>query len=233
MRKTGAPVSVSDGYAVAASGLIHRVWEPSSPGPHKSIVMLHGRSGNEDVMWIFAKTAPPDWLLVAPRGIHSDRAGGYIWLPRAKDEWPTLSQFDDAVTAVSQFINTLPELYEADPKQIYLMGFSQGAAVSYATAIHHPDLIAGVASLVGFIPVDCGPSLEISPLKSLPIFMANGKRDPLIPLSRTASCAQTLTMAGAQLDYHEYDTGHKLNSQGFEDLTGWWLARDAEPLIER
>ena len=228
MRKTGTPVAVLNGYAVAASGFIHRVWEPSSPGPHKIVVMLHGRSGDEDVMWIFAKTVPPDWIIVAPRGIHPDPDGGYVWLPRAKNEWPTLSQFDDAVTAVSQFIGTLPELYDADPEQVFLMGFSQGAAVSYALAIRHPELIRGVAGLVGFIPVECDASLESSPLRSLPIFMAIGKRDPLIPLARTASCAQTLYMAGAQLDYHEYDTGHKLNSRGFDDLTRWWLAREAD-----
>lgn len=225
MRKTSEPVTVFDGAAVTQSGLIHRVWEPSSSGPHRSVVMLHGRSGNEDVMWIFARTVPRDWLIVAPRGIKPDPDDGYAWHPRARDEWPTLTQFDEAVEAVAAFIQELPRLYQADPKHIYLMGFSQGAAAAYATAIRHPGLIRGIAGLVGFVPVECGAALETSPLLELPIFMAVGRRDPFIPLSRTSFCAQTLTMAGADVDYHEYDAGHRLNAKGMRDLAKWWQAR--------
>jgi phospholipase/carboxylesterase len=190
--------------------------------------MLHGRSGDEDVMWIFARALPKDWLIVAPRGIRRDPAGGFDWRPRGIDEWPTLDQFDEAVTAVAGFIRTLPHLYNADPNHIYLMGFSQGAATAYATAIRHPGLVNGIAGLVGFIPTRCDSALENSPLVDLPIFMAVGKRDPLIPTERAAGCAQTLHMAGTNLEYHEYDTGHKLNAAGMLDLKSWWADRALE-----
>ncbi len=96
------------------------------------------------------------------------------------------------------------------------MGFSQGAAIAYATAMRHPGLIKGIAGLVGFVPGECEEVLKGSPLRGLPIFMAVGKKDPRIPFSRTATCAQILQKAETQLDYHEYDTGHKLNAQGME-----------------
>ncbi|MFQ5436325.1 MAG: alpha/beta hydrolase, partial [Anaerolineae bacterium] len=210
------------GFAREKSGLVHRVAQPSISGPHPTVVMLHGRSGTEDVMWIFAKTVPVDWLLVAPRGIMPDPAGGFDWRPRGQDEWPSLADFDEAVTAVAHFIHTLPDLYQADPGRIYLMGFSQGAAAAYATALRHPGLVQGIAGLVGFIPTHCDSALEESPLADLPIFMAVGKRDPLIPTQRSAGCAQTLTMAGTHLEYHEYDTGHRLNAAGLRDLQAWW-----------
>jgi phospholipase/carboxylesterase len=217
------PQLVDNGPALQQSGLIHRVCLPESDGPHKTVVMLHGRSGNEDVMWIFAQTIPADWLIVAPRGIEADPGGSFSWRLRQRDEWPTLEQFDEAVTAVTQFIHALPDLYHADPAQIYLMGFSQGAAAAYATAMRHPGLVQGIAGLVGFIPTNCDSALDDSPLIDLPVFMAVGKRDPLIPPERAAGCAQTLTMAGTNLEYHEYDTGHKLNRAGMLDLSAWWI----------
>ncbi len=220
------PRLVSEGTAVATSGLIHRVLEPEGPGSYKTVVMLHGRSGNEDVMWIFAKTIPPGWLLVAPRGIKPDPAGGYDWRPRSQDEWPTLSQFDQAVDAVTRFIHALPRLYNANPEEIYLMGFSQGAATAYAAALRHPGLVQGIAGLVGFMPIACDAALEGSPLNDLPIFMAVGKRDPLIPIERAAGCAQTLYVANSRLEYREYDAGHKLNAAGLRDLQTWWRERD-------
>lgn len=216
------PQLVDNDPALKKSGLVHRVQKPEAPGPYPTVVMLHGRAGNEDVMWIFTKTVPQDWLIVAPRAIEPDPDGRYSWRLRWPDEWPTLDQFDEAVTAVTHFIHTLPNLYHADPSQIYLMGFSQGAAVSYAVAMRNPDLVQGIAGLVGFIPTRCDSALEESPLVDLTIFMAVGKRDPLIPPERAAGCAQTLIMAGSNLEYHEYDTGHKLNATGMADLQAWW-----------
>ena len=225
MHPMNEPQLIDIGTAFEQSGLIHRVQIPQTPGPHRTVVMLHGRSGDEDVMWIFAKAIPPDWLIVAPRAIEPEPDGSYSWRLRAQDEWPTLDQFDDAVTAVTQFIHALPHLYNADPAHIYLMGFSQGAATSYAVAMRHPGLVQGIAGLVGFIPTRCDSALDESPLVDLPIFMAVGKRDPLIPTERAAGCAQTLVMAGSNLEYHEYDTGHKLNATGMADLQAWWSER--------
>ena len=63
--------------AAAAGDLIHRVAQPAGPGPHPTVLMLHGRSGDENVMWVFARALPPDWLIVAPRAIQPDPAGGF------------------------------------------------------------------------------------------------------------------------------------------------------------
>jgi phospholipase/carboxylesterase len=221
------PRLVSQGSVLEMTGLVHRVREPDGPGPHPTVVMLHGRSGDEEVMWVFARTLPKDWLVVAPRGIKPDPDGGYAWHPRQRDEWPSLATFETAAQAVSRFIRSLPGVYHADPERIFVMGFSQGAATAYATAMYEPGLIRGIAGLVGFVPVSCEAAIDTLALQNLPIFMAVGKEDPLIPYERTASCAQTLRASGADLTYHEYDTGHRLNAQGMRDLAEWWQAQAA------
>ncbi len=216
---------VVSGLALDLASLIHRVREPASPGPRRTVVMLHGRSGDENVMWVFARTVPGDWLLVAPRAIKPDPDGGYAWHPRKRDEWPPLAMFDEAVAAVARFIRALPEIYNADPDHIYLMGFSQGAATAYATAIHHPGLMKGIAGLVGFMPLVNENALQAALLDGLPVFMAVGQRDPTIPLEVAEACAQTLREAGARLEVHTYDTGHKLDARGMRALRRWWGER--------
>ena len=216
---------VTSGPAFDASGLVHRVREPGTSGPLRACVMLHGRSGDETVMWVFARTLPARWLLAAPRAIKPDPDGGYAWHPRKPDEWPPFHMFDEAVAAVAGFLHALPGLYHADPAHVYLMGFSQGAAVAYATAMRHPGLVKGIAGLVGFMPAENGSIASAAPLKDVPVFMAVGKQDPTIPLVVAEACARALREAGAQLDYHEYDTGHKLDIQGMRDLTNWWKQR--------
>ena len=216
------PTLIDSGPAFEQAGLLHRVARPQGAGPHPTVVMLHGRSGNEDVMWVFARTIPPDWLVVAPRAIEADPAGGYSWHPRQPDEWPTLAMFSEAVAAVAHFLDTLPDLYDADPAQLYLSGFSQGAATAYAVAMEQPERIQGIAGLVGFMPGENGAVVAKRPLRDLPIFMAVGREDETIPLDISHQCATDLIAAGAYLTYREYDTGHKLNSPGIRDLKGWW-----------
>jgi phospholipase/carboxylesterase len=184
--------------------------------------MLHGRSGNEDAMWIFSKVLPKDWLVLAPRGIKPDLGGGFAWHPRQRDEWPSLAMFDEAVEALLMFIDALPELYGVDPSRLYLMGFSQGAAAAYAVAMRRPKTIKGIAGLVGFVPVNTEKAIETVALKDLPIFMAVGEDDPYISLSRTQGCATTLKASGADLTYKVYETGHRISAQGMRDLRDWW-----------
>jgi phospholipase/carboxylesterase len=187
--------------------------------------MLHGRSGDEDVMWAFAPVLPEHWLIVAPRGIVPDPDGGYAWHPRKRDEWPALSAFDNSVAAVYGFIRSLSGLYDADPDYVYLMGFSQGAATAYATAIRHPGLAQGIAGLVGFAPAASEVEVSVEPLSRMPVFMAVGRADPRIPLERAEECARVLRVAGSRVEYRVYDTGHRISAQGMRDLKRWWRER--------
>ena len=222
LTQANRPKLVAGDKAELTGGLIHRVQQPTRPGPHPTVVLLHGRSGDENAMWVFSRVLPDDWLVIAPRGIKSDPAGGWAWQPRQRDEWPSLASFQDAVDSVAAFIRNLPQKYNSDPDRIYLMGFSQGAATSYAVAMTYPDLVQGIAGLVGFVPGNCGDVIKTGVLIGLPIFMAVGKEDPFIPYNRSSSCAETLQQAGADLTYHDYETGHRLTAQGMRDLKAWW-----------
>jgi phospholipase/carboxylesterase len=219
------PLLIDNGPAYEASGLVHRVQQTAANGPHPTVVMIHGRAGNEDVMWVFARALPPGWLVVAPRALKDDPDGGYSWHPPQADEWPELPLFDEAVAAVHRFIQALPDLYQADLNRLYLMGFSQGAAVAYATALHHPGLAQGIAGLVGFVPTETDAAVANAPLQMLPVFMAAGREDERIPLNVSQQAAEVMRAAGAEVEYHEYDTGHKLNAQGMRDLKAWWDGR--------
>lgn len=216
---------VDEGADRETFGLVHRVRRGSGRAPHPTIVMLHGRYGDEDAMWLLGPTLPRDWLVVAPRAPIADPLGGYDWRPRKPDEWPTLDDFAPAVDAVTRFVRALPEAYGASTEAMYFMGFSQGAATAYATAIAHRHLVAGIAGIVGFVPTQCESLAELRPLQDLPVFMAVGRRDHLIPLSRSQACAYTLREIGADLTYREYDAGHKLSTEGMRDLRAWWSER--------
>lgn len=215
------PTFVNDATAV----LPHRVLKPENPGPHPTVVMIHGYLGNEDVMWVFSQTLPKDWLLVAPRAIFQENEHSFSWHPRQSGKWPTLEDFDTAVSHLSHFIKTLPQRLDADPKQIYLMGFSQGAAAAFALAIREPGCVQGIASLVGFMPRQIDDAIHQTKLADLPVFMAVGTEDDQVPLEIARECGKAVRAMGAFLEYREYETGHKLNREGMRKLKKWWAER--------
>lgn len=223
---TEQPLLIDSGISLQQAGLVHRVWQPSvtmNNDAYPTVVMVHGRAGSEDVTWIFGRAIPQPALLVAPRAIYVDPAdGGYSWHIRDEEEWSALESFDPAIDALDRFISALPDLYGANLKQLYFLGFSQGAALIYAYAMRHPQKVQAAATLVGFMPADAEYSPALKNLKDKPILQLVGRNDSTIPLSQSQRCAQTLILAGARLDYREYETGHKLNAQGMRDLGKWW-----------
>lgn len=223
MNDANQPRTITGGPEFLATGLVHTVLEPAAPGPYPTVVMLQGRKGNEQVMWIFRRTIPRNWLMVAPRAIVEDE-GGYSWMLQAHGRWPETADFDDASAAITRFVTALPGLYNADPERTYLMGFSQGAAAALCAQISQPGLARGIASLVGFAPQDGEESAGDAFLR-LPVHMAVGLEDDRIPLPISHQTRDFLQEAGANLEYHEYDTGHKLNSAGMRDLQDWWARR--------
>lgn len=223
MADTNPPKLVQTGPERYEAGLAFRYQMPDAPGPYPTCVMVHGRRGDEDVMWIFRRAVPRPWLVVAPRAPLAD-GELYSWLIQSPDQWPDLAAFDPAVEALTRFLRSLPRLFNADPDRTYLMGFSQGAAVSIATMLRHPTAAGGLAALVGFAPA--APDEAVAGrLDRLPAFLAVGARDETIPYEQSQRAADLLRRAGADLTYGEYPIGHKLTAEGMRDLQAWFAAR--------
>lgn len=216
------PILIEDGLAHEQLGLTHRVRIPDGHRPHPTIVMVHGRAGNEDVTWVFEKALPKNWLLISPRAPFSDPLRGFSWHVRGKEEWSTLNNFDPAIAAFDQFIHGLPDVYGVDLENTHFLGFSQGCALLYAYAMAYPERVNCLAALVGFMPDKAEESLKLDHLKDKRIWMGVGRRDDTIPIEQSQRCASLLVQAGAKLDYREYDTGHKLNRSGMQSLKRWW-----------
>lgn len=219
MSESTPPQLVQDGPEFFETGLAYRWQQPAGPGPYPTVVMIHGRLGDEDVMWIFRRAIPRPWLVVAPRAPLVD-GKLFSWLRQPYGEWPDLAAFDPAVEALTRFVRSLPRLYNADPDRLYLMGFSQGAAVSLAAIWRDPTLARGLAGLVGFAPAADDEAIA-GRLAGRPVFWAGGAEDATVPPARSRLAVDMLRRSGAELTYREYPTGHKLTAEGFRDLRDW------------
>ncbi len=194
-----------------------RVRIPELPGPHSVIVLLHGWTGDEKVMWVFTDRFPQEYLLLSPRGLFHTPLGGYAWHPVKSKTWPDIHEFSTAIDALQQLLTS-----ENFPTGIFstisLAGFSQGAALAYAYALHYPERVDQVMGLAGFLPEGVEELVETKPLAGKSVFVAHGTKDQLVPVWRACQAVELLTRAGAQVIYCEDDVGHKLSVGCFKGL---------------
>ena len=198
-------------------GITIRHRKPTGPGPFPLILMLHGWTGDEDVMWVFASRLPENTMLLAPRGLYPAPHGGFGWHMHRRDSWPWVDDFKPAIETLLGLLNS--ENYpDADFSQLQLLGFSQGAACAYAMALLYPMLITRLAGLSGFLPEGAAALARNSPLTGKRVFIAHGTQDDLVPVDLAREAVQVLQEAGAQVTYCEDDVGHKLSANCFRGL---------------
>jgi len=106
--------------------------------------------------------------------------------------------------------------------RIALAGFSQGGAMVLQTGLRHPDRLAGIMALSCFLPLADKAAAEAVPVnRDVPIFMAHGTQDPLIPLARARHAHDLLTGLGYRIEWHEYPIPHSVSPTEIRDISAW------------
>jgi phospholipase/carboxylesterase len=106
------------------------------------------------------------------------------------------------------------------------MGFSQGAIISLTTVLSQPDPIAGVAAMSGRIPPEVLPWMApTSQLGGVPIFLAHGTGDDIIPFSYFEQARSVLRGLPVDLSDHAYPMSHTIGRDAQRDMLAWLSAR--------
>jgi phospholipase/carboxylesterase len=106
--------------------------------------------------------------------------------------------------------------------RIILAGFSQGCAMTLQTGVRHPEQLAGLMCLSGYLPLATTVAAERSE-ESLgtPIFMVHGHSDGVIPIARAEQSRDLLQSMGYQVEWHAYPMQHSLCQQEVDDIGAW------------
>ena len=108
------------------------------------------------------------------------------------------------------------------PSQIVLAGFSQGGAMALHTGLRYPERLAGIMALSCFLPLAGALAAEASPAnREVPVFMAHGQRDELIPLARAKGARDVLLGLGYRVEWREYPMPHAVCGEEVGDIAAW------------
>lgn len=112
---------------------------------------------------------------------------------------------------------------------IVLAGFSQGGAIALHTALREPRPLAGILALSTYLPIASTLAAERAPANTaVPIFMAHGTDDPVLPLALAESSRRTLEAQGYAVDWRVYPMPHTVSMEEVGAI-GAWLAALPKP----
>jgi phospholipase/carboxylesterase len=110
--------------------------------------------------------------------------------------------------------------------QIVLAGFSQGGAIALHTALREPRSLAGVLALSTYLPLGDTLGAERSAANAgVPIFMAHGSADPLLPLALAEGSRRALEGLGYAVDWHVYPMPHSVCAEEIAAIAAWLAQR--------
>lgn len=187
------------------------------------VVLLHGWGADEQDLFELRSKFPPQYIIVSARAPIKRQGGGYQWydLMRQGGRTADSAQQDASRALVEQLIQQVVARYNADARQVYLIGFSQGAAMSYAVGLHSPALVHGIGVLSGRL----FPSVKVtgSPAqKQLKIFIAHGTADEVVSPTEATSADKRLRSKGLNPQLHQYQgMGHSISNKELDDLLAW------------
>lgn len=177
------------------------------------LLLIHGLTGDENSMWVFARNLSSVYWMVAPRAPYVAEPSGYSWRQYQPSDFgrPTLDQLGPGAEALIRLVDQYSASAKIDVGTFDVMGFSQGAAMCNVLAFLYPQRIRKVGILAGFVPSGLEELVPQRPLEGKPFFVAHGTKDEMVPLDRARASIEILERAGAKVTYCEDDVAHKVS----------------------
>ncbi len=204
----------------------------TQPKPSAAVIWLHGLGADGDDFVPIVRQ-----LQLPPRGIrfvfpHAPLQpvtinGGYVMRAWYDIGYQDLALREDE-KGVRESQHAIERLIEREHARgigaanIVLAGFSQGGAIALQTGLRHAQRLAGILALSSYLPLPDKIEAERAQVnREVPIFMAHGIEDPIVPLKLAqASCSRLLTM-GYPIEWHEYDMPHTVCMEELAHIGAW------------
>ncbi|MCF8322570.1 MAG: dienelactone hydrolase family protein [Flavobacterium sp.] len=190
------------------------------------LLLLHGYGSNEDDLFSFSSELPDHYYIISARAPFDLQYKSYAWyainFDADENKFSDHNQAKASRDLIANFIDELVANFPIDSNKVTLVGFSQGAILSYAVALSYPEKMERVVAMSGYLNTEI---LKDDYLKNsfskLDIFNSHGTVDQVIPVEWARKAKPFLDNLGVKTTYKEYPIGHGISPQNFYDFKNW------------
>jgi phospholipase/carboxylesterase len=188
------------------------------------LILLHGYGSNEQDLFSFAEELPDNLLIVSAQAPYSMAFGGYAWYAINFDDtngkFSDLKEAEDSIDKIDTFIDDIKQKYNTNPDKTLLLGFSQGAILSYSLSFFFPNKIQHVIALSGYVNTELLPK-TISKEITTDYYSSHGTVDQVLPVDWARNSKVFIENLGLKIAYSEYPVGHGVAPQNFYNFKTW------------
>jgi phospholipase/carboxylesterase len=203
--------------------LVHRL-RPAAGEPQGALVLLHGRGADERDLVPFLDLLDPQRRLVGitPGAPLFLPPGGRHWYVVPRVGYPDPATFAQTWATLTAFVDAIPQATGVPWGRIVLGGFSQGSVMAYALGLGAGrPRPAGIIAMSGFVPNVDRWQPDLPARAGLPVWIAHGRRDPVISVEFGRSARDLLTAGGLDVTYEESDAAHHVDPRALAGLPAW------------
>lgn len=190
------------------------------------LLLLHGYGSNEADLFSFAEELPDEYYVVSARAPYDLQFGSYAWyainFDADENKFSDVGQGQESRDRIKKFIEELIENYPINKQDVSLIGFSQGAILSYAVALSYPETVQRIVAMSGYVNLQMATADYLkNSFTNLKIFASHGTVDQVIPIDWARKTPAIIEKYGIPLTYKEYAVGHGVAPQNFYDFKAW------------
>lgn len=206
------------------SGLTYLVKEPVTKSDDAPLlIMLHGYGSNAQDLFGLAQFMPTRYRVISIQAPITLAKDSYAWyhldMAGGKPKY-SFAEAEKSRKQIAQFIDEAKVKYK--PKQVHLLGFSQGAIMSYSVAFKQSEKVKSITALSGRILQEVSASVKTSlALQQLKVFVGHGTTDNVLPIAYGKEAQDICTRLKVKLTYTEYAMGHEINQTELNDILIW------------
>jgi phospholipase/carboxylesterase len=189
-----------------------------------TILTLHGTGGNEHDLVAMAKMVAPGAKVLSPRGKVLEGIDHHRFFRRIAEGVFDIEDLKFRTHELADFVVAASNQYAFDLEKVYALGFSNGANIASSLFFLRPEILAGGVLLRGMVPLDPDKD-EIEKLPDLSgknILLANGTRDPIVPLDNAKKLANLYKQAGATVTHELNPASHGLIQSDIVAMKHWF-----------
>lgn len=193
-----------------------------SDAPAPLLILLHGYGSNEMDLYSFAEELPDTMHIISLQAPHNLGGQSFAWYSINFDaDQNKFSDLDEArvsLEKIEAFVEECIASKNINPEKVFVLGFSQGAILSYALSLKTQN-IQHVIALSGYLNEELIPkNMEAGTTE---YFISHGSVDQVIPVEWARKAPAFLKEHAIEHSYKEYPVGHGVHPQNFYDFKAW------------
>jgi predicted esterase len=201
-------------------GFVHR-FVPAQTPEAPTLLLLHGTGGNENDLLPVGGMLDERAALLSPRGKVLEHGMPRFFRRLAEGVF----DHEDLMRRTHElagFVERSVDEYDIDQRRLFAVGFSNGANIAASLLLTYPRLLAGAVLLRAMVPFEPDSAPDLS---RIPVYLAAGRSDQMVPPENTERLAQVLREAGADVTLDWQPGGHGIGPDEIQAAQNWFAKR--------